>query len=219
MDFLFIDFLVGILIVNISDKEQQLNFENMMRLAEYAAEQHKERRNTIFRIFISYMTLLVIIIGLIMKYWNYAVLEKDNLVFIAILFLGLLLPILIWYWRWLIVFYRAADNDVRRRSFYLQKAQVISYYMSKGLSEDFRGCEPIYLNLANRKSRKISEKCLFKQRNPDICPETCEEKTSPPSVRGNRHFIFHLFSPCLLTIFILLILLGKLLLQITGTTQ
>ena len=157
--------------------EKQHNFENMMKLAEYAADQHRERRNTIFRIFISYMTLLVIISGLILKYWGYAALEEVGWPLIIAISL-FLVGIFITYWRWLVIFYQAADNDVRRRSFYLQKAQVISYYMSKDLSQDYSGCKFIYLNLGNRKSRKITEKCLFKQRSPDIWsnPEDCEKQ-------------------------------------------
>ena len=43
------------------------NFENMMKLAEYTANRHNERRQVIFRIFILYMTLLVVLSGLIMN--------------------------------------------------------------------------------------------------------------------------------------------------------
>ena len=43
------------------------NFENMMKLTEYAANRHNERRQVIFRVFILYMTLLVVLSGLIMN--------------------------------------------------------------------------------------------------------------------------------------------------------
>ena len=46
------------------------NFENMMKLAEFGANSHTERRQVLFRIFISYMTLLVVISGLIMNNWE-----------------------------------------------------------------------------------------------------------------------------------------------------
>ena len=187
--------------VNISNKEQQSNFENMMRLAEYAADQHKERRTTIFRIFISYMTLLVVIFGLIMKYWDYVVLKEGNaFLFFAGVFLGLLF---IFYLLWLEIFYRAADNDVRRRSFYLVKAQVLCYYMSKDLSQCYSGCKNVSLNLANRKSREISEKDLFKQRDPKIGLGKVVKRVAPPTVWDNPHFWFHSFAPGGLTFLII----------------
>ena len=50
--------------MNVEDRIIMANsFENTMKLAEYAANRHNERRQVIFRIFISYMTLLVAISG------------------------------------------------------------------------------------------------------------------------------------------------------------
>lgn len=181
-------------------KEQQRNFENMMRLAEYAADQHKERRSTLFRIFISYMTLLVVISGLIVRYWGYAALGEANVLFLGVIG-GFLVCVFIIYWQWLRTFYRASDNDVRRRSFYLQKAQVISYYMTNNLGQCYNGCKKLYLNLGNGKSKEISEKCLFKQRDPDIYihKEKAMKCVEPITVRCNHHFWFHFFAPFGLT--------------------
>ena len=90
------------------------NFENMLELAKFGADRHNERRQVLFRIYISYMTLLVVISGLILKHWDDEVLE--NYVFtmgVSIFFSLLGLS----YWRWLITFYKASDYDVRRRRF------------------------------------------------------------------------------------------------------
>ena len=57
--------------MNAADRPLMANsFENMVKLAEFAANRHNERRQVIFRIFISYMTLLVAISGLIMNKWD-----------------------------------------------------------------------------------------------------------------------------------------------------
>ena len=107
------------------------SFENMMKLAEYAANRHNERRQVIFRIFISYMTLLVVISGLIMKHWKDEFIESGWFLWGVS---ALLLVMFITYFRWLRSFYITSDYDARRRSFYLTKAEVVSYHMSKDLS-------------------------------------------------------------------------------------
>ena len=139
------------------------NFENMMRLAEYGANRHTERRQVLFRIFISYMTLLVVISGLIMNNWEDDFIESNLFVWgVSVLLLG----IFVCYWWWLVRFYKASDHDVRRRDFYLTKAQIICYYMSEKLSPCYSGCKNVYINLGGNKSYAISERCLFKRRGP-----------------------------------------------------
>ena len=175
------------------------NFENMMKLAEYGADRHTERRQVIFRIFISYMTLLVVISGLIMNNWKDEFIESNLFVWgVSVLLMGMLIT----YCRWLRMFYKASDYDVRRRDFYLTKAQVICYYMSEELSQCYSCCKEVYLNLGNNKNYEISERCLFKERHPDIEPQTVVEGPCPPTFWGNRHFYFHLFAPAGLTILI-----------------
>ena len=190
------------------------NFENMMKLAEFGAHRHNERRQVIFRIFISYMTLLVIIAGLIMKHWKDDPIESLWFVISVSVFLG----VLFWFYqRWLRIFYTASDYDVRRRDFYLIKAQVISYYMSKGLSQWYSDCEKVYINLANQKHYKISEKCLFDKRRPDIDPDialdidpqSCQECLPKPNVSSNAHYRFHICGPAGLTILIIFSLVSR----------
>ena len=148
------------------------NFENMMTLAEYGANRHTERRQVLFRIFISYMTLLVVISGLVMNNWKNDFIESPLFVWGVSLFLSGMLST---YFFWLRRFYKASDYDVRRRDFYLTKAQIICYYLSEELSQCYRGCKDVYLNLGNDGSYKISERCLFKKRHPDIQPRTVIE--------------------------------------------
>ena len=154
------------------------------------------------------MTLLVVISGLIMNNWKNEFIESGLFVWGVSL---LLIAMFCFYWRWLIIFYKASDHDVRRRDFYLTKAQVICYYMSEELSQCYSDCKNVYINLGGNKSYKISEKCLFKKRGPDINPKTDPDvnKECPPSpnVKCNPHFYFHFISPAGLTILITLALL------------
>lgn len=185
------------------------NFENMLELAKFGADRHNERRQVLFRIYISYMTLLVVIAGLILKHWNDDVLENYVFTIGVSIFLFL---IGLFYWQWLRIFYKAADYDVRRRDFYLSKAQVICYYMSECLSQYYSGCKQVDINLGGGRGYKISEKCLFKRRKPDIKSENYLDDPPDlddpptPTVWNNWHFWFHFFGPIGLTILIILAL-------------
>lgn len=183
------------------------NFENMMKLAEFGANSHTERRQVLFRIFISYMTLLVVISGLIMNNWKNEFIESGLFVWGVSVLLGGMFGC---YWWWLVRFYTASDHDVRRRDFYLTKAQIICYYMSRKLSQCYSGCENVPINLGNT-SYEISERCLFKRRNPDINPKTDPNinKECPPSptVKRNPHFYFHFVAPGGLSLLIVLALI------------
>ena len=189
------------------------NFENMMKLAEYGANRHTERRQVLFRIFISYMTLLVVISGLIMNNWKDEFIKSMWFFLPASIFLLFMFCV---YWWWLITFYRASDYDVRRRDFYLTKAQVICHYMSEELSQRYSDCKNVYINLGN-KTYEISERRLFKKRRPDINPKADPDinKECPPSptVKCNPHFYFHFVAPAGLTILIVVALWIKFLMD------
>ena len=183
------------------------NFENMMKIAEYAANRHNERRQVIFRVFISYMTFLVVLFGLIMNNWETGIMKDNN-------FLGLvsliLLVIFLTYFRWLRAFYITSDYDARRRSFYLTKAEVICYHMSKDLNSCYSACEKVYPYLGNNKYLEIDEKRLFKDRKShSIRCKDIEQSPSPPKILGNKHFHFHICAPLGVTILIWIALISK----------
>ena len=89
--------------------------------------------------------------------------------------------------------------------------------MSKGLGKCYSDCEKVYINLANQKYYKISEKCLFDRRSPDFDPDialdidplACQECLPKPNVSSNPHFWFHLCGPAGLTILIIFALVSR----------
>ena len=185
------------------------NFENIMKLAEYGADRHTERRNIIFRIFIAYMTFLIVASGLILRHQKDELVESLWFILPATVFL---VVVFIIYWLWLRIFYIASDYDVRRRDFYLKKAEIICYYFSKNLeTKEYSHCKEIPINLGSDKSYLISEKDLFEKKAPDIQPKTdpniCWKDPPAPIVRKNLHFWFHFCAPLGLTILIVAILI------------
>ena len=89
------------------------SFESMIKLAEYAANRHNERRQVIFRVFISYMTFLVVLSGLLLNNWEKIFMKNNNFFWLVSI---ILLVIFILYFRWLRAFYITSDYDARRRS-------------------------------------------------------------------------------------------------------
>ena len=101
------------------------SFEQMMAIAEFAAKGHSERRQVVFRVFVSYMTLLVVIAGLIMKHWKDEMIRSWEA---AIPISAFLLIVMVVYCIWIYWIYGALIYDVRRRDFYLTKAEIICFY-------------------------------------------------------------------------------------------
>lgn len=179
------------------------NFENMLKLAEIGIKLHHDRRSVIFRIFVSYTTLLVVIAGLLMKHSKDEIIESNVFEWSLTIFL---LAMLLFYIQWLITFYRASAYDVRRRDFYIIKAEVISYHMSEYLSNYYSDCKKRIINLAPG-GYKISEKRLFKKRHPDIDPKVNRTAPCEPKIIKSPHFWFNLVSPVGLTILIVIFLI------------
>ena len=191
----------------------QDDFDRMLHLSEVGRSQHKERRDVIFRTFISYMTLLVVSFAVIIRYWDYDMVESVFATGLVIFAMKVFFTVLcISYCNWLKTVYKASIYDVRRRDFYLKKAEVICYHLSKDWAERFNPGETVLLNLAG-KSYEIKEKALFEKSKPDIqdfipkalkLKEPCE-----PDVRADPHYNFHARAPIGLTILIVLSLIAK----------
>ena len=98
------------------------NFHKMLVLTELGAKWHNDRRQVTFRIFIAYTTLLALAIYQITK-----LLGVDEVVIpwqiIVVVLTGLCFTY--WYYcKWQGTIRIALINDVRRRYFYLIKADI-----------------------------------------------------------------------------------------------
>ena len=175
------------------------SFKQMMELAKFGADRHEERRQLVFKIFVSFMTLLVVIAGVIMKYWDDVddMFESPWAAGIIISALGLMA---VFYWNWLIKVYKGLICDIRRRDFYLLKAEVLCYRRSKGFADKFDPPSEFFLNLGSGNNSKITDLDLFKTCEPDI-GRNFSHKTMPLpiSIRWDDYFLFNLILPLTLT--------------------
>ena len=130
------------------------NFQKMLGIAEFGAKRMEERRAFEFKIFISYITLLVLALYQLLKQnpisfksLIYNLIEQEPTPFISLcegIALGILaLGMHIIYVMWQVGVGIAMENDSYRRNFYLKKAQCIS------------GCSLKYENKKDKVDRKI----------------------------------------------------------------
>ena len=136
------------------------NFERLMALAEFGANRHNERRQIEFRIFISYTTLLALIL--------YYVLTKGESLWSPNDWLPAV-PLLIVHWiyyLWQRSLGVAMENDTKRRNFFLAKAECLAhYFIERPRCEKFKPCNKM-VKLKFGGNTEISEKELFKAVSP-----------------------------------------------------
>ena len=163
------------------------NFDKMLELAEFGAKRHNERRQNLFKAIISYITLLVLALYYTLN--NENMLTSSLFIGIAIVLLFIIHGIFLeWLWKTSV----ASINDVRRRDFYLKKAEVLSYHLSQSRFSSFapNPCKYIKLNMASGKSWKITERCLFEMREPNLIIGKAPRKKPPDSKRRDDiHFL------------------------------
>ena len=119
---------------NNSDKD---TFQRMLGLAEFGVKRMEERRAVEFRVFISYITLLVLALYQLVKQQNpihgffKLIIQRDSIsleLWECIVLYVLALSIHAVYVMWQVGVGIAMDNDSYRRNFYLKKAEDISGY-------------------------------------------------------------------------------------------
>ena len=149
-----------------SHEQNARTLEKMLALAQFGADGHKERRQVEFRVFISYITVLVIALYQVNKPKDPIFQNSDNVWIPLLLFF-----IHVLYCLWQKNISIALINDVRRRDFYLQKAQCLSYHLSQHSNVVFQPSwtKTVSLNKGGgRSSKPITEVDLFKERHPNI---------------------------------------------------
>lgn len=187
------------------------NFDKMLALAELGAKQHNDRRQVEFRVFISYITLLALAFYQLMKVsnlnvsWWPIVLAVLTLVVVHIL-----------YCMWQTTMHIASNNDVRRRDFYLKKAESIAYHLSQNTNSNFVPSltKTVIVNLGARANTKTTERDLFKQLEPDIfIPRKKrgekDHGTRPPKWYKNLHNLFPTAVTTVLMVFLIVTLILK----------
>ena len=116
-------------------KEDRENYQNMLEMAEFAATRMDQRKTVEFRIFISYMTPLILA-----TYYATKV-KPENVIDVnwgaIVFFLIVLKGIHIVYISWQVRLSVAMRNDSQRRNFYLKKAECILHHLSKNSNTPF----------------------------------------------------------------------------------
>ena len=175
------------------------NFDKMLELAEFGAKRHDQRRQIVFRIAVAYLTLLVL--GLYQVLKNEKFLRLDA--FWLIVFVILLPIIHYFYIKWLLTTAKALINDVRRRDFYLMKAQLIAHHLTQSRFSSFspNPCEEVIVNFASEMAWKTDERSLFKERVPTMIPgESSCKKPYTPCLWKDRQFQMLFVGPTALAV-------------------
>ena len=186
------------------------NFESMLAIAGVAEQWHHNRRQLEFKIMISYTTLLALAVYQVIKLKESPESFDVHWAIVLIGCLGLL-GILGIYWWWQYIFHIASNNDVRRRDFYLKKAELILHHMSQSGDSQFvpHFTRTIIINLAAGMSREMSEVELFDKAEPDIYIRSKKTGTPPPKFYKNPHILISLAGPTMLTISLIVVLFIK----------
>ena len=183
-----------------SHNQNTKTLEKMLELAQFGADGHTERRQVEFRVFISYITVLVIGLYQVNKPEDPILQNWDNTLSLMLLVL-LFILIHVLYCLWQMNISIALINDVRRRDFYLQKAQCLSYHLSQHPNAVFQPSriKKVSLNTGGgRSSKPISEFCLFNKPEPNIIKETSYREFR--KILYDRHIWFQIGVPTLLLI-------------------
>ena len=191
-----------------NDAQDRSNLEHMLELAKYGAERHNERRQVEFRIFVAYITVLALIFYQAIKPKDAILQEQDDLV-LSLLLVVFLLVIHGFYFWWKRNFFIASINDVRRRDFYLLKAQCISYHLSQNLNVMFRPSrrKTVWLNMGGGESCEIYESCLFKQHGPNVIKKSSWREFWV--LRRDAHIWFQVVVPTLMLLGLISVIFKK----------
>ena len=136
------------------------DFERMVQLAEFGAKRHDERRQVEFRVFIAYITLLVLAFY---KVEEIEALNRPDLVILGLLSIHCV------YLLWEIRLSIAMQNDESRRNFYLKKAECILDHLWKHPNVPFYPRKNVCVTFRHSDGKdKICEYKLFKMEEPEI---------------------------------------------------
>ena len=183
------------------------NFDRMLELAEFGARRHDQRRQIVFRIAIAYLTLLVLALYQSIKNEN---LLRLDAVWVIICIISLVVLHIV-YILWQQTTFKAMINDVRRRDFYLLKAQSIAHYLTQNRFAYFSPdpCKKVIVNFASERSWETDERTLFTESEPTmIHKETSCKKPGDPCLLKDTHFRMVIAGPTVLALLLAFKLMG-----------
>ena len=164
------------------------NLDRMLELAEFGAKRHNERRQSAFKVIIAYITLLALTLYKTIE--NSEKFELPGWPIVSLVPLLLcVVHVLYLVWIWMTI--KALINDVRRRDFYLAKAESLSYHLSRSRFSDFSP-DPnknVKVNLGRGESWEITEHCLFRKRGPHLINNTHYKEPPDPKWWKDVHFL------------------------------
>ena len=138
------------------------NIQRMLELAEFGAKRHDDRRTVEFRIFVSYMTPLILAFYYLIKL-DVDLFESISWGLIVVGSIVYLLTIHLVYVLWQIGVAIAMANDAWRRNFYLKKVECILHHQSKNLNVPFSPSNDIITVNCGYEKTQMTEKKLFKK--------------------------------------------------------
>lgn len=138
------------------------NLQRMLDLAEFGARRHDDRRSIEFKIFISYMTPLILAFYHVIKL-DADLLDSINWRLIIGGSIVYTLTIHLVYILWQIGIAIAMANDAWRRNFYLKKSESILHHLSKNLNVPFCPSNDIVTVNCGYEKIEMTEKELFKK--------------------------------------------------------
>ena len=142
-------------------KNNRENYQNMLDIAEFAATRMDQRKTVEFRIFISYMTPLILATYYAIKVNPEYVVDVNwwSIVILSIVLIGIHIVYISWQTRLSV----AMRNDAQRRNFYLKKAECILHHLSKNTNTPFLpGDNKVKVNIGYNKDGNLwTEKELF----------------------------------------------------------
>lgn len=138
------------------------NFENMLKLAEFGAKRHDDRRTVEFRIFISYTTPLIFALYYSIKL-DPDLLESIHWGLMTVGSIVYLITIHLVYVLWQVGVAIAMANDAWRRNFYLKKAECILHHLSKNPNDPFCPSNDTVIANCGYEKSEWCEKELFEK--------------------------------------------------------
>lgn len=186
------------------------SFQGMLNIAEFAAKRHDDRRTVEFRIFISYMTPLILALYYVIK------LDPDLLADISWWIIGggalvYLIFVHLVYVFWQIGIAVAMANDAWRRNFYLTKSECLLHHLSKDSENTFSSDDTVIeVNFGCEKT-EWTEKKLFEERMPKIIlvPDFWQLYKHRDQICKDWSRMLVVLVPTMLVVFLVLTLLFK----------